>query len=151
MSHHERRVVVDSGFESVLGGLSRAIRAEGMQVISRIDVRDHFWRDLETNFQRYILLEAWSPDLALEALQQDLDIGTDLPTTFAVYELADNRTAVVATEPLGSVGAERRQKVPAVAAIADRECERVARVLGRLEHAAFTNLGSEGTVEPRSS
>jgi hypothetical protein len=46
MNAYGQYVVIDSGFETVLGDVSRAIREEGLQTIARIDVRDHFWRDL---------------------------------------------------------------------------------------------------------
>jgi uncharacterized protein (DUF302 family) len=120
MKDYERRIVVDSGFETVLGDASRAIREEGLQTIARIDVRDHFWRDIGHDFRRYFLIAAWSPDLALEALRSDLDVAASLPTTFAIYELADGETAVVA-------------KLPELETVAARESERVARVLDRLQ------------------
>ena len=133
-----RRIVLDLGFEAVVGEVSRAIRREGLCIIGRLDVRDHFWRDLGRDFRQYFLIEAWSPELALEALRHNLDVGTLLPTTFAIYELADGETAVVAKEPLSPIATEPdwRVDVPAIAAIADRESERVARVLARLQHAS---------------
>lgn len=133
-----RRIVLDMGFEPVVGEASRAIRQEGLHIIARIDVRDHFWRDLGRDFRQYFLIDAWSPELALDALRHNLDAGTILPTTFAIYELADGQTAVVAKEPLSPIAAEPewRLDVPALAAIADRESERVARVLARLQRAS---------------
>lgn len=138
MNDYGRRIVVDLGFEAAVGEVSRAIREEGLHVIARIDVRDHFWRDLGRDFRHYFLLEAWSPDLAVEALRHNLDVGAILPTTFAIYELADGETAVVATEPLSPIASEPewRRNAPALAAIADRESERIARVLARVQHSS---------------
>jgi uncharacterized protein (DUF302 family) len=138
MNDYGRRIVVDLEYEAVVGEASRAVREEGLQVIARFDVRDHFWRDLRHDFPHYSLLEAWSPELALEALRHNLDVGTVLPTTFAIYELPDGETAVVAKEPLSPMAAdpEWRRKVPALAKIAAHESERVARVLARLQFAA---------------
>ena len=135
MNNYGRRVVVDLGFEAVLGEANRAIREEGLQVIARIDVRDHFWRDLGHDFRHYFLIEAWSPGFALEGLRHNLDVGTILPTTFAVYELADGKTAVVAKELFSSLAAdpEWQRDAPALAAIAHQESERVARVIARLQ------------------
>jgi len=84
------------------------------------------------------LLDVWSPDAALEALGQDFEVGTILPTRFAVYELDDGNTAVVASEPFSRMAAEPdwRRHAPRLAAIADRETEQIARVLGRLRDAA---------------
>jgi uncharacterized protein (DUF302 family) len=148
MSEYGRRLMVESGFETVVGEVSRAIREEGLQTIARIDVRDHFWRDLAHNFRQYVLIEAWSSQLALEALQRDLDVGTILYATFAVYELTDGHTVVVAREPFSALTAnpDWRRAAPELAAIADREIERFARVLARLQqHSASHASGLPAT------
>jgi len=136
MIDYARRIVIDSPFETVLVEVNRAIRAEGLDSLARIDVREYFRRSLRHDFRRYVLIEAWSPALALEAFQRTLDIGTMLPTTFVVYELADGETVVVAQAPLAPLTAEGpwRRNAPALAAIADQASERVARVLDRLQH-----------------
>jgi uncharacterized protein (DUF302 family) len=138
MDDYGRRIVLDLGFEAVLREASGAIRAEGLQTIARIDVREEFRRELGHDFRQYFLLEAWSPELAFEALRYNLEAGAIFPTAFAIYELADGETAVVAKESLFSLTAQRdwRRGAPALASVADRECERVARVLARLQHAA---------------
>jgi uncharacterized protein (DUF302 family) len=134
MADYGRRIVVDSPFEALLGKASRAIRDEGMQIIARVDVRDHLWRDLGHNFGCYFLMTAWSPELALAALGSNPDMGAFLPATFAIYELAEGQTAVVVNEPLWpmTIEAEWRKAHPELTAIADRENERIARVLDRL-------------------
>lgn len=138
MNDYGRRVLVNLGFEATLGETCRAIREEGLQVIARIDLRERFWRDLGHNFRRYFLLETWSPELALQALGTSLEIATVFPTTFAVYEHSENETIVVAKEALAPIAAdlEWRRDAPALAAIADRESERVASVLERLRRAS---------------
>jgi uncharacterized protein (DUF302 family) len=142
MTDYGRRVVMDVEFETAVGNLSRAIRDEGLQAIARIDVRDQFWREPGHDFRRYFLILAWSPELALDALRHNLDIGTVFSTTFAVYELADGETAVVAHDNLSPVAAqpEWRQDAPVLAAIADRESEHIAGVFRRLEAGASTRL-----------
>jgi uncharacterized protein (DUF302 family) len=94
MTDQERRVVVDLPFEAALGETARAIEAEGMQVVSRIDVRDRFKLSVRREFRQYELVEAWDPREAFETLQADLDAGPTLPLHFSVYELADGETAV---------------------------------------------------------
>jgi uncharacterized protein (DUF302 family) len=121
-----RCIVVDMDFEAAVAEVSRAIRDEGLQALARIDVRDEFWRDLRKDFRRYYLIEAMAPELAFETLRGDLDAGVALPMIFAVYELADGETAVVAKEP-----AERRER------------DRVVNVFARLERAS---AGPSGRV-----
>lgn len=145
MTAYGRRVVMDQDFEAAVGEVSRAIRDEGLQAIARIDVRDEFWREPGHDFRRYVLILAWSPELALEALSHNLDVGTVFSTTFAVYELADGETAVAAREHLAAVAAqpEWRRDEPELAAIADRESGHIASVFRRLQAGASPRVSPE--------
>ena len=90
-----RRIVLDLPYEAALGATIRAVRAEGLEVIARVDVRNRFWASLRRDFRQYHLLEAWAPQEAWEFLRVTLDRGATLPIRFAVFELADDETAVV--------------------------------------------------------
>jgi len=146
MSDYGRRIVVDQTFDAVLSEASRLIREEGLQPIARVDVRDHFWRDLRHDFRLYFIVQVWSPELALESLLRNLDIGTVLATTFAMYELADGETCVVVRDPFSSMAAdpEWRRNNPELAAIADRESDKIGRVLSRLQE----RPANHGSVSP---
>jgi uncharacterized protein (DUF302 family) len=89
-----RRVMIDLPFEAAVGAATRAIQLEGLTVIARIDVREHFKTELHHEFRQYMLFEAWVPALAFEEIRADLDEGTHAPIRFALYELADGETAV---------------------------------------------------------
>jgi uncharacterized protein (DUF302 family) len=138
MIDYGRRIVVDLDFETALGETARALRDEGLQTIARIDIRDHFRRDLAHDFRRYIVIDAWSPRLAIAALACDLDAGVILPTRLALYEVADGETAIVAAEPLASMisDPEWERHSPELATLAREESRRIARVLERLQHVA---------------
>jgi uncharacterized protein (DUF302 family) len=134
MGDYGRRIVAESPFETVLGETCRALRAEGFEVIGRVDVRDHFWRQLSRNFRRYIVLQAWSPEFAIEVLDRDADAGTAAATVLAIYESDEEGTVVVAQGPFGAVVDDRgwRRDRPDLAAAAERETERLGRVLADL-------------------
>jgi len=127
-------MVVDLEFETAVGDICRLIRQEGLKILAQIDVRDHFWRDLSHEFRRYLLIDAWSSTLAIEALRHNLDVGPILPISFAIYELADGESVVMAKEPMEpfTSSAARRRDFPELAAMADEEAERVARVFAGL-------------------
>jgi uncharacterized protein (DUF302 family) len=135
MSDYGRRIVVDLEFESAVGETCRLIRHEGLKIIARIDVQDHFRRDLKHDFRRYLLIEAWSSRLAVDALRHNLEVGPVLPITVAIYELADGETAVVAKEPLApyTSNAAWQRDFPELAAMADDEAQRIARVFAALK------------------
>ena len=135
MDDYGRRIVIDLNFDQALAEAIQALQKEGMEVIARIDVREHFRQRLQHDFRRYILLQVWLPEMILGALRDDLRAGAILPTTVAVYELADGETAVVASEPLAPILSDlaSRREMPGLAAVGDEESERIARALARLQ------------------
>jgi uncharacterized protein (DUF302 family) len=138
MSDYGRRLVVNLSFDRAIEETIHALRDEGFDVGSRIDVRDYCKVVLGHDFRRYVLVEALPARLMLRALMEDLDVGTILPASIAVYELADGETAVVAAEPFASVLEDQawRESAPALAALADEESAAVARALARLQRLA---------------
>jgi uncharacterized protein (DUF302 family) len=132
-----RRIVVDLTFERALGEAVHAVCDEGLQVIARIDVRDHFRQSVRHDFRRYVLLHLWSPDFAFSALRHDLESGAILPTTLALFELPDGETAVVVNQRLAPISWNPpcRRNNRELAVMADHERERIARVLMRLQRA----------------
>jgi uncharacterized protein (DUF302 family) len=136
MSDYGRRIVVDSDFARTVDNVVRAFKDEGLDVISRFDVRDYLRHTIQHDFRSYVLLQVSAPRLMLEALRDDLGVGAILPITIAVHELADGETAVVASEPFGAVlgDAAWRRAAPALAELADEESAQVARALSRLAH-----------------
>jgi uncharacterized protein (DUF302 family) len=95
-------------------------------------------------FRLYEILEVWSPDLAFEALSRDLDAGIILPTRIVLYELADGETAMLVSEPLAPMASQPqwRKDFPALAALADRESERIARVIAHMQHHSSVNTSA---------
>ena len=140
-------VVVDIPFERAVAETSEAIRAEGFDLVSTIDLRDYLARHAHHGCRRYLLLGALLPQLTLDALRQDPELGPLLPTTIAIYELPDGETAVAASPSLSPVVFEFgwRAQRPAIAAMADRVSERLARAFDRLQRAAS---GSAATLCP---
>ena len=134
MTNYGRRLVFDANFETTVGLVCGAIRDEGLQTLTRTDVREHFWRHLSRGIRHCMLIDAWSPDLALEAVQLDLEAGTTFPTRFVIYERPDGKTVVTATEPMAPLADEPgwRASAPALARIADQERERIAHVFDRV-------------------
>ena len=138
MEDYGRRVVVDLPFDRALIDVVQALHEEGIHVLSRFDVRDYLKRTLHHDFRRYTLLQAATPRLTLDALQEDLAVGAILPITVAVYELADGETAVVVSEPFEPLFADRgwRDAAPRLARLADQESDLLARALTRLQREA---------------
>lgn len=117
MEDYGRRVVVDRPFDRAVVDVVQA---------------------LQHDFRRYVLLQAATPRVTLEALQDDLAVGAILPITVAVYELADGETAVVVSEPFAAVISEPgwRETAPHLARLADQESAQLARAVDRFQREA---------------
>jgi uncharacterized protein (DUF302 family) len=138
MDDYGRRVILDIPFELAVAETSQVLREEGLDVVARFDVREYLGRTLHHECRRYMLFEALTPELTLDALQHDPGIGPILPVTVAVYELADGESAVVASPPLAPVLSDFgwRAATPELATIGDRASEQLAQALGRLQRTA---------------
>lgn len=134
MDDYGRRIILDVPFERAVADTSEAFRAEGFDVVSTLDVRGYLARNAHHECRRYLLLQMLLPQLTLDALRHDPEIGPILPTTIAVYELPDGETAVVASPSLAPVESDFgwQAERPAIAALADRASERLARALDRV-------------------
>jgi len=147
MDDYGRRLILDVPFEQAVTETSKALRAEGFDLVSTIDIRDYLARSAHHECRRYLLFGAMLPQLTLDALRHDPEIGTMLPAAIAIYELPDGETAVAANPPLAPVASDFgwRAGRPAIAAIADRGGERLARALDRL-HDISRRSGAEVQV-----
>ena len=119
---------LDVDFDAALAKLPPALEAEGFGIITRTDLKDVFQKKLGADFRRYQILGACDPQLALRALEADLDVGVMLPCNVAVYESDGGKAVVTMTDPLRTIAAENAALRP----IAEQVRERLARVLAAL-------------------
>jgi uncharacterized protein (DUF302 family) len=133
-----RRVVVDLPFDMARAELMQALTENDVTIVSQWDVRQYLQRTVRHDLRRYLVLETAVPHVVLEALLQDVEAGAILPTTVALFELADGETALVTAEPFAGLGASAswRGIHPELAALADHACEHLARALRDFEQAA---------------
>ena len=144
MRDYGRRLVIDSTFDRVVENTIEALQHEGLHIIGRADLQDYARRKLRHDMRQYVLLQALPARLTLDALQHDLDVGTILPVTVAIYELADGETAVVAGEPFAPLLADRawQAAAPGLMMIAERESKQLARALARLQRRSRANAAA---------
>jgi len=138
MDDYGRRIILDVPFDLAVAETSQVLREEGFDVVARFDVRDYLARTLHHECRRYVMLEALVPDLTLDALQHDPEIGAILPITIVIFELPDGETALVASPALAPVLSDFgwRAARPALAAIGDRAGGQLATALDRLQKTA---------------
>jgi uncharacterized protein (DUF302 family) len=156
-----RRLVIDKTFDYTVHETIDALEREGLHIIGCVDLQDYARRKLRHDLRQYVLLQALPARLTIDALKHDLDAGTILPVTVAIYELADGETAVVAGEPFAPLLADRgwQASAPDLSLIAERESKQLARALTRLQRSARAGAGirtasgtpraPEGPARPR--
>ena len=110
MYHFSKTVAV--GFDAAMAlwaGLwtialvTDALKAEGLGVLTEIDVQGAFKKKLDIDFRRYKILGACHPQVAYEMLQVDDKAGVLYPCHVVVQEHEDGRVEVSAVDPLAMV------------------------------------------------
>ena len=111
--HHGRPAVLEAAafgtkmwlsrpFEEVLDSVRRALRAQGFEVVAEVDVSAIVRADPGVRFPRYMIIEAWYPSYARQALQADMDMGLLMPHNIIVFERSEG-TVVAAVDPIAQV------------------------------------------------
>lgn len=126
-----RRIVVDKPFDQALRATVDALTCEGF-CVTAADVQ----RMVRAGCRRYVLLTALHPEFVERALTFDLDIVALMPSHIALYELADGRTVVTASDPLAPVIEDRnwREENPALAQVGFLLEERLGCALFAIVH-----------------
>jgi uncharacterized protein (DUF302 family) len=112
-------------FDEAIEKVKAELKKRGFGVLTDIDVRKTLDEKLGVDFRKYRILGACNAPYAYKALMAEDKIGTMLPCSVIVQELADGRVEVAAIDPLasmqavenpalGSVGMEVREKLKQV-------------------------------------
>ena len=105
-----------------------ALKAEGLGVLSEINLKEKLHEKLGVEFREYVILGACHPPSAYQALQAELGLGLLLPCNVVIYE-ADGQSVVAAIDAakmLSIVGN------PQLAAAAAQVNEKLQRALANL-------------------
>jgi uncharacterized protein (DUF302 family) len=92
--------VVDASFDDAIVQVTAALQAEGLGVLTEIDVQAAFKKKLDMDFRRYKILGACHPLVAYQMIQTDDKAGVLYPCNVVVQEHTDGRVEVSAVDPL---------------------------------------------------
>jgi len=112
-------------FDEAVERVKTELKKDGFGVLTEIDVQKTLKEKIGVDFRKYNILGACNAPYAYRALQAEDKIGTMLPCSVIVQELAPGRVEVAAIDPvasmaavqnpdLGTVGLEVREKLKAV-------------------------------------
>ncbi|SNB45528.1 DUF302 domain-containing protein [Geobacter sp. DSM 9736] len=120
---------VDMPFAQAQQRAREELAKEGFGVLTEIDVRKKFVEKLQKEFRDYIILGACNPQLAYEALNREINLGTLLPCNVVVYTRDDGKTAVMVMDPVAALSMIGN---PEITEIAKQVAEKMWRVLAAL-------------------
>ncbi|MEO1211817.1 MAG: DUF302 domain-containing protein [Cyanobacteria bacterium J06638_20] len=92
--------IVHASYEEAIALVTDALKAEGLGVLTEIDVQSAFKKKLDIDFRRYKILGACHPQVAYQMLQTDDKAGVLYPCNVVVQEHTDGRVEVSAVDPL---------------------------------------------------
>ncbi len=111
-------------YETALGKVTEALKAEGFGVLTSIDVKETMKKKLAADFRKYAILGACNPPLAYKALTARPDVGLLLPCNVIVYEEGD-ATVVNIIDPMSMTNFIQD---PALESVAEEARQRLKRV-----------------------
>jgi len=92
-------------FDAAIARVTEELKKEGFGVLTDIDVKETLKKKLNVEFCQYRILGACNPHYAYQALQAEDKIGTMLPCSVIVQQLAEGQVEVAAIDPIASMQA----------------------------------------------
>lgn len=77
---------VETEFDETIENVTEELENQGFGVLTDIDVRKVMKKKLDEDFRNYKILGACNPDLAHQALENEIGLGALLPCNVIVYE-----------------------------------------------------------------
>ena len=92
--------MICASYEDAIALVTDALKAEGMGVLTKIDVQSAFKRKLDLDFRRYVILGACHPQVAHQMIETDDKAGVLYPCNVVVQEHEEGQVEVSAIDPL---------------------------------------------------
>lgn len=123
------RASLNIPYEAAIKKVTAALKEEGFGVLTEIDVKATLKQKLNADFRRYVILGACNPNLAYQALQNELEIGLLLPCNVIVYETGPGQAAISIVDPMSMLGVVQSE---ALQNVANQAYARLTRVIDNL-------------------
>ena len=89
---------VDISFGDTDTKIRETLKYHGFGILTEIDVKSTLKEKLDKDFQKYTILGACNPPLALQALTEEQAIGLLLPCNVVLWENDDASTTIAAID-----------------------------------------------------
>jgi len=129
-THYGLTREVDMSYEDAVSRITETLKEQGFGILTEIDVKTTLKKKLDKDFTKYVILGACNPNLAFQALSNEIDIGLLLPCNVVVYEKPDTgKTVVGVLDPDTMVNLTGRDDIKPVAAEARQRLETALQAL----------------------
>ncbi len=122
-------VRLNTDFDTAIGQVTEALKAEGFGVLTDIDVRFTLKKKLEVDFRPYRILGACNPPLAYQALKTAPEVGLLLPCNVVVDQVESGTVEISFIDPIAMLGVISYPQLKEVAEQARARLNRVATAL----------------------
>ena len=122
---------LNTDFETALTQVTHALQAEGIGVLTEIDVQSTLKKKMDVDWRPYRILGACNPVLAHRALSTMPEIGLFLPCNVTVAQSEKGQVEVSLVDPMAMMAAAAN---PALEPIAQEAREKLARVAAALNN-----------------
>ncbi len=124
MNKYGMRKTLDLPFEEALEKITALLKEQGFGVLTKIDMKAALKEKLGVDIRKYVILGACNPNLAQQALREELEIGLLLPCNVIVYETDDHESTVSAVDPRMMMSVTGNEALDPVAREAGRRLEK---------------------------
>lgn len=101
-------------YENAIEKTKEELKKEGFGILSEIDVKKTIKKKIDKDFNKYIILGACNPNLAYDALNNEIEIGLLLPCNVIVYE-KNKEIFVAAIDPVSSMSIIENENINSIA------------------------------------
>ncbi len=98
MDYH-MSVKINMPFDQALEMVKSEVTAEGMGILTEIDIKAKLMEKLGVDFSNYVILGVCHPPSAYQALQAEPQIGVMLPCNVIIREIENGEIEVAAVDP----------------------------------------------------
>lgn len=91
--------IIDLEFDEAIKKITESLKKEGFGILSDLDFQGILKKKIDVDIEKYRVLGACNPNLAIKALNIDRRLGTLLPCNVYLQEQKDGKVKVSAINP----------------------------------------------------
>jgi len=129
MGYYFNKIINDLSFDEVLNRIEEELAKEDFDIVSKVDFKETFSKNLNVEFDDYTVLGTCNTALAHEAVESEILLGLMLPCNVLVKRIDERTIEVAIVDPEASLSIFDNEKVEKVA---EKLQEKLVRVINSI-------------------